>query len=639
MLMWHGWRWLCVLSVVVAWGMPAAWADPVNGIAVLVDATGVETIDTVTAPPRAGEFRQLGHGFSAGFTRRVHWFRVPLAPPVPGQRHAFLEMQPPYLDDLRLYLPVPGQPGRFIERRAGDLLPFSDREVPAPGFVFRIEFPDGQPLTAYVRLQTSSSSLLTAELWTPSAFFPSLTRKNIVLGLYYGALLAAIASVLWHGLWRTESLHRAYLAYMLGILLLMLGINGWVASYLLPGQTLLAHHWTSVASLFSTAASGYFYEKVLLARSVPWLFYAVRGLIALALLSLLSPLLGIYTEVARLVFPLATLCSALGLLRSIWMWRRGMRGGSLLILAHGSALFGVLVIILTLLGVLPGNFWVLHGSQAGSVMTLSAFAMVMSLRTHRLEDDRRAAYRRAEQARREHEHERATRREQSRFIAMLSHEIKTPLGMIDGAAQVLQTLTPQAPEEVRRRYERIRRGVARLDRLVQQLLHQDRLDDDALTAQCAAVYVPALCEELLSALDGAARIDLQLDASMTVQADRALLGIALSNLVGNALKYSPANSRVELRATGCGPDLVFEVLDRGPGIARELRSTLFDRYVRGQAHGDVSGSGLGLHIVQRVGSLHGGHVAYLERSDGGSIFRLTIPVCRQTVRPTAANAP
>ncbi len=150
--------WLC-------WPGPALLAvegEPaVRDLAVLVDPDGNETIASIAVGDPARFIPLRGGSLTAGYRREVHWLRFALAAPVGDW---YLDILPPFLDDLRLYVPDPDQPGGFSERRAGYLLPFSAREVPYRGFIFPLRLPAGQGHLFYLRLATTSSSVLVPRL-------------------------------------------------------------------------------------------------------------------------------------------------------------------------------------------------------------------------------------------------------------------------------------------------------------------------------------------------------------------------------------------------------------------------------------------------------------------------------------------
>lgn len=255
---------------------------------------------------------------------------------------------------------------------------------------------------------------------------------------------------------------------------------------------------------------------------------------------------------------------------------------------------------------------------------LTAAALLVLLLVYRHRQQRRLAAAHLALSEQRVADERRAREEQGRLVAMLSHELKTPLAMIDGAAQSLRHLVDGGVPEVERRLDRIRRGVRRLEDLSDRFLSKDRLDDAGLQLQRVRTDLVRLAAEVNGELDGGSRIRLVAPAAAMAAVDQGLLGIALKNLLVNALRYSPANQPVTLTIEA-GPDGVsLRVRDHGPGIPPELRPVLFNCYVRGQHHADIPGAGLGLYLVRRVAELHGGSVS-LEECEEGAEFRLFIP--------------
>lgn len=114
------------------------------------------------------------------------------------------------------------------------------------------------------------------------------------------------------------------------------------------------------------------------------------------------------------------------------------------------------------------------------------------------------------------------------------------------------------------------------------------------------------------------------------RADRDRLLQVFENLIGNAVKFTPAGGRITVSAEQCGTDVVFHVSDTGPGIAPDLLPRLFDRFWQGQPR-DGRGVGLGLSIAHEVVEAHGGHIWAESPPGGGSTFSFSIP--------TAPDAP
>jgi two-component system OmpR family sensor kinase len=189
----------------------------------------------------------------------------------------------------------------------------------------------------------------------------------------------------------------------------------------------------------------------------------------------------------------------------------------------------------------------------------------------------------------------------------------------------------QTDEDRARAFERLRQGIRRATRLVQQLLTMARLDPDAAAATPTSVDVAALVASVVEdarPLAAERSVDLSNhDGSgpSTVSGSEDALRILLNNLIDNAVRYTPGGGRVTTSVARDGDDVQVLVEDTGPGIPDEERERVFDRFYRGQNVG-ASGTGLGLAIVAQVAEMHRGRVA-LEASDGGGLrVRVRLPL-------------
>ena len=221
--------------------------------------------------------------------------------------------------------------------------------------------------------------------------------------------------------------------------------------------------------------------------------------------------------------------------------------------------------------------------------------------------------------------------ERTRTTRMLAHEVRQPL---HNAAVALQSAIgtlqrSQDPVEASRAIEQaqavIRRVGATLDNTVAAttlLSGEGRLNSVDADLQ---VLVDLCLGDLPPEVRPRVQVDYRADAR-SAQLEPTLVRLALRNLLTNATLYAPAHTPVQLRILDSDEPLalVFEVVDEGPGIPEALRDRIFDQGVRGE-HPTVPGYGLGLHVVQRVARLHGGHIEWLPNQPRGSVFRLTLP--------------
>ncbi|CAN5406069.1 HAMP domain-containing sensor histidine kinase [soil metagenome] len=199
------------------------------------------------------------------------------------------------------------------------------------------------------------------------------------------------------------------------------------------------------------------------------------------------------------------------------------------------------------------------------------------------------------------------------LLAHASHELRSPLARIRLAvAMMAERPTPALEDEVRR-------SIAELDELIDEVLLASRLDANVGEAKLEPVELMSLCAE--EAARG--EIEFEADAGPVVQGDPRLLRRVLRNLIENARRH--AGGADEMLLTVEGGHAVVEVRDRGPGVPETERDRIFEPFYRiAGASEREGGVGLGLALVRQIAALHGGTITCLPRQGGGSVFQLKI---------------
>lgn len=208
-------------------------------------------------------------------------------------------------------------------------------------------------------------------------------------------------------------------------------------------------------------------------------------------------------------------------------------------------------------------------------------------------------------------------------LALLAHELRGALTVILGLTDLLRTeLSPPAQVSA---LEGIDRAVSRADALVASALRGEAPSSGDVKE---LVDLAALVAEVVDEQRGITGRTVTLDSlgAPVVTGDGYALGRALGNLVDNALKYSLANSPVEVRVFGEASSAVIEVADRGPGIPEDQSDAVFEPFERLGRDGAVPGSGLGLTVVRNVAQAHAGTVTVMPREGGGTVVRLVLPL-------------
>jgi signal transduction histidine kinase len=219
------------------------------------------------------------------------------------------------------------------------------------------------------------------------------------------------------------------------------------------------------------------------------------------------------------------------------------------------------------------------------------------------------------------------------MLGVVAHDLRNPLNTMLMAAQLLADSTE--PESVARRQAAVvQRAGERMNRLVQDLLDVKRMESGRLTIELRRVLAPTLVTEaveMLRSIAASSRIELVLEDSCEdlppVSADPHRVQQVLSNLIGNAIKFTPRGGRIAVRCSRAEGEVRFEVRDTGPGIPAEHLPHVFGQFWQAK-RADRRGIGLGLAIAKGIVEAHGGKI-WVESTCGvGSTFFFTLPVAQ-----------
>jgi signal transduction histidine kinase/ActR/RegA family two-component response regulator len=227
------------------------------------------------------------------------------------------------------------------------------------------------------------------------------------------------------------------------------------------------------------------------------------------------------------------------------------------------------------------------------------------------------------------------------FLAMLSHELRNPLAAMSAAAHLLRRITaePLAAQSV----ETIARQVGHMTRLIEDLLDVTRVTRGKVSLSRRPLDLAAAVQKTLEDMRVAGRLaahEIRTELSRAwVRADDARLQQIVANLVGNAVKYTPAGGRIAIHVRRTRDESILRVQDSGVGLSPELAARVFDLFVQGEASERRGGGGLGigLTLVKHLAELHGGKVFAASSGEGeGSVFTVAFPAIEAQPEPEAA---
>ncbi len=225
----------------------------------------------------------------------------------------------------------------------------------------------------------------------------------------------------------------------------------------------------------------------------------------------------------------------------------------------------------------------------------------------------------------------------SSFISMASHEFRTPMTMIRTSVELLQNFNSELTEDKRHQYfDRIKTAIKQITHLLDEILLLGSTEA-GLRYKPEAVDLEAFCTELTADLQfsnsDSHKICFVREGDCTeALMDAALLRHIFTNLLANALKYSPQGGEVQFRLRCHSGIAIFEVHDRGIGIPQKDQSRLFETFYRCSNVGKIQGTGLGLAIVKKCIDLHHGQIQVHSEADTGTTFTVTLPLHPETSR-------
>ncbi|WP_255469314.1 sensor histidine kinase KdpD [Achromobacter sp. UMC46] len=220
---------------------------------------------------------------------------------------------------------------------------------------------------------------------------------------------------------------------------------------------------------------------------------------------------------------------------------------------------------------------------------------------------------------------------QRQMNALISHELRSPLAIVSAAAQSLDMILSDSGEAVGNRLDRIHRSVGRMTELMDQLLNQDRLGEQAWTPRGEQTDLADIARDVVTAMqpDTAHALTIQASGALPAYCDRPLTSVVVRNLIHNAIKYSPANEPVKIETGQTCPDGTpmawLAVIDRGPGIGEEEQARIFEPHFRRSAHRETQGMGIGLYLARRICQNQGGSLTMQSKVGVGTRFIVTLP--------------
>ncbi len=617
----------CSIIVLLALSQPAMTSpvdpSPIVSSAYFKDADGSLTIDQITGK----QFVPLQGLLAAGYTSGAEWLRLVIRPPGEGGE-LVLRILPSYLNEITLFEPDPQRPGGWHTQITGNNLPWHTHSYPSMALGFSIH--PVTETTYYLRLKTSSNSLLQVAALKPVVAAHTDIRQGLWQGVYLAIILWIVLWALQDYLLTRDRVIAGFAATQAVHLLYLLAIMGYWA-ILMPQADFLPVLTFYLVTL-AVLASLLFHRQLLTlfapSRHAIWAMNALVTGSVTAFVLLMAGQLRFALQLNSLV----TLLAAPILLMVAMTTRKDAFPGRVVLVAFYGILFlSLLSYVPPLLGWGVASAWALNGALFQGLISAILIGLLLHRRARKLIDQEVQGQLTLALSRQQLEEKRDKLAEQSRFMAMLTHELKTPLAVARLSVDTLKSLLPPGARDTDAKgRERISRALDNINTIVDRCAQVDLLEQGTAPLVPTDCDIVALVSDVLAASSTPQRLYLCATASnYKAHSDRALLSVVIANLIDNALKYSPPETRVDISITADCRSAVDGISIRVTNQAGHHGvpdpERMFDKYYRGEHAGRQSGSGLGLYLVKGIAEQLGAVISYNHANDTVS-FTLWLPI-------------
>lgn len=616
----------------------------------LEDPTGQLNLEDIKK--RDGEFRPwLAGGTEAnfGFTSSAYWVRISLQRVNGTNPDWLLEINYPKIFDLEFY-PPEGQ-GIFTgSSKSLSTRPYFDRF-----FTFPINV-STEPSDYYIRATSYYALTLPISAWQPDHYRHEQQKFQLLQFSYYGGFIVLTLYSLIIFLTNSD---RRFLIYSAFIVTTGLGVfsgNGYGRQLLWPNapffDEISQNTFLGLAAFFTVSLSRSLFilpNKAIFISKGLWLsqyaFLIIFGLTLMSLLiSELTRPVNVFLMINALI--MGFLVSAACLL----VYRQRQEGIRFFLMGWMILWLGITTASLRAFGLIPSNALTAYAVQIASAFEVLLMALALGdllkienkakilarevaleanqslLKLTRASEEnlRLAVHQRTAQLERSLEKETALREQYVRFGSLISHEFRTPLSIIQSQASLLRKEHQNGIDHVTKRIEAINSATKRITVMFDKWLNSDGITSTMESIQLKKIELGPWLKTVISTsthLWMNHRIQLQLSPQVTeVVADEYHLGLALTNLIDNAAKYSAPSSVIKIELREKMGYVGIAVIDEGFGIPDELKRKVFSDFFRISPESHIRGVGLGLSIVKRIADAHGGDVELTSQIGVGSNF-------------------
>lgn len=624
------------------------------------DKTNSLTFDDIKADQdKTIHFQRLSDAYQKINNENTYWYKISFLPTV-ITTESWLQIDPSWLDYVTLYQLMPN--GNYIKQVSGKYVnplvkPFTYRFP-----LFKLTLQQNQPTVVYIQVKTRVGQLLMLRFWHPSIFMQHESKAQLGWGIYFGISFLMIIASLWFERVIKDKIYGIFSLYVFCAAVLNFAITGWWYEWLYELFGIFFFPIITLSMLWLQFISILFVFKLVeLEKQKPSIYRWYIGTLfiytCLFSVMMFNDLAGIFIQINYVVTLFIIMPSGFIVSwKAIWMSppvikRIMLTVGVITFITSG-------ISILSLLHVLPYNDLIANAPTISLLVPFLLFFYSLSKRYQMLRDENIQSGKKLLEVTQDSERklkklveiktkdlsdakvkiekalhtERQAYEEQRNFIAMVSHEFRTPLAIIDATLQNLLRLKDNPT--LLAKYQKIARSTERLTALMSNYLTQDRINVflKGVKAEWFDLKEVVLTEkDLVEALTTQHPFIYVVPDNAMIFSDKDIIKLVLHTLVENAVKYTPVNTPIHLVFHESKEYWYIDVIDEGPGVDDE-KELIFNKFYRGRTSSNQVGTGLGLTLARNLMRMQGGDLTLEDVTDHiGCCFRLSSPKNQQNM--------
>jgi len=590
-----------------------------------------------------GGFHHLDGNLNNGYKREACWVRFTIERNASFPEEGWLRLKPNYVNYLTLYIQTPGKDPRLVSSYhrvlLGNHIPALQRPVLHPDFVVPLVLPVSEPVIIYARVFSNSSISLAGKIHTAEDLRDYTNLHLIAQSAFLGITLTLLViNIIFYSSTR-DTLFLYYSFYVLAGMIFNFAAEG-VLTLVFPSVVHIVSDYLIYGGIGANIlVYSEFSRKLFSSVAGSWSRRYMRFLSLLGILTMAAVPLGFYPFIAPLAFIGTLTLVVVQMVLSIRFIRHLPGIGIFIVVAFAVSTLGYFHMLLRLMGLIPLDFlWDMNTLQFTSLIHITLISIALSERIrmseHVLAESALKALNVAKETEQKAEalaktmtqellssksklevalaSEQQALEQQHRFLAMLSHEYRTPLAVISGNLDIIDIQETKKQCGYDEELAAMHLAVDRLVEVMDVSLKRSRLTDPNIKGEIKQMaLVPFLSSQValmrvmwpLQTVSYSEAPDLQ-----TIAGDPQHLKTALMNLLDNARKYSLPGTPIDVESYIEEGEAVITIQNEGKTFTSEEGEEFFDKYTRGDNSCDIGGAGVGLWLVRQIIEQHNGQV-------------------------------